>query len=117
MSTGLLPQACRVWLSHDGTSPRERQEEAVKPGVVQAEITDKFHSGVKDPQHCPEGLPEETSQIDPQTCLCALKCRELPFIATPGTVLSTFTNLLNLLNNQKVGTFINSILQRRKLSF
>lgn len=54
---------------------------------------------------------------DPQTCLCALKCRELPFIATPGTVLSTFTNLLNLLNNQKVGTFINSILQRRKLSF
>lgn len=60
---GLLPQACRVWLSHDGTSPRERQEEAVKPGVVQAEITDKFQSGVKDPQHCPEGLPKETSQI------------------------------------------------------
>lgn len=57
---------------------------------------------------------------DPQTCLSTLKDRELPFIAVPGTVLSTImcTNIIvNLLNNQRVGTFINSILQRRKLSF
>lgn len=32
-------------------------------------------------------------------------------------LLNLSTNLLNLLNNQKAETFINSLLQRRKLSF
>lgn len=44
--------------SHDGTSPGERPEEAVKLGVVQAEITNKFQPGVR-----PRALPKETREV------------------------------------------------------
>lgn len=65
VSVGLLPRAfcvclrIMIWCK----SQRERPEDAVKLGVAQSEITNKFQSGMKDPQHCPQDLLKETRPL------------------------------------------------------
>lgn len=54
---------------------------------------------------------------DPRDGSSTLNCREPPLTALPGPVLSTCVCTNLSLHNPKAGAFINSILQRKKLSF